>query len=500
MRRLTRFVFGLLLACAALRALLFCVGAYYRLQTPLEEFNPLEPKMVHLAWRAQHRVQLYPEWRDYPYVANFFGPVYFLVVGMIGRGVDASIEGLYAIGRAVTFTAMLLTSLLIAGVLGRRYGRGAAALGACVSLGAAPLDGFAVMTRPDVLAELVGFTGFLLVTGHRLAWVGLGGVALVLAVLTKQTAGAYVIAAVVALLVQRRPRRAFGLALGVCLLLAVTLAAVQVGFEPRFIDSLLGERHSPWSLAGWADTLSRLALLGFELPLLAIVGTIVWRRGDSRERSWAALAAVQLAVSLVASAKYGAGLNYFLGLGIVAALAAGTLCDAAWHSAARPRLWRAGLGALLAALLAVESGVLLLQIERMLRYDVPGYRTSTRRKLLAYRPLFLIAGDPAQRLLTDSGMIDIRSGERTVFADPWLFRVLADTGQVRTTKLELMIDRQEFDMIVTTHDLFASEYAAHDMGLPMSLVDRVRAGYLPRGSVGGLFVSTPRTPVRGGGS
>ena len=500
MRRLARFVLGLLLVCAALRALLFCVGAFFRLQTPLEAFNPLESKLVHLAWRAQHGVQLYPEWRDYPHVANFFGPVYFLVVGMIGRGVGASIEGLYTIGRAVTFTAALLTCLLVAGVLGRRYGRGAAVLGACMSLGAAPLDGYAVMTRPDVFAELAGFTGFLLVVGHRVAWAGVGGVVLVLAVMTKQTAGAYVIAAVVALLAQHRARQALGLALGVGLLLAGILAVIQFRFEPRFVDSLLGERHCPWSLAAWGRIMTRLAMIGLELPLLAIAGMILWSRGDSRERSWAALAAVQLPVSLITSAKYGADLNYFLGLGIVAALAAGTLWDAVWRSAAQPCLWQAGLVALLVALLTLESCVSLLQIQRLLQFDVPGYRPSTRRKLLAYQSLFRIARDPSQRLLTDSGMIDIRQGERTVFADPWLFRVLVEAGQIRTAKLVAMIDRQEFAMIVTTHDLFAADYATYDMGLPMALVERARARYMPRGSVGGLFVSTPRAPETTGGS
>jgi hypothetical protein len=499
MSRLTRFALGLLLFCAALRALLFLVGAFFRLQTPLESFNPLEPKLVHLAWRAQHGVPLYPEWRDYPHVANFFGPVYFLVVGTIGRGVGASIEGLFAIGRTVTFTATLLTSLLVAGVLGRRYGLTAAVFGACVSLGAAPLDGFAVMTRPDVLAELFGFSGFLLAVGHRIAWVWVGGIVLALAVMTKQTAGAYAIAGVIALLAQHRPRRALGLALGVSLILAGAVAVLQFGFEPRFVDNLLGERFSPWSIVGWGRLLARLAMIGLELPLLAIVGMILWSCGDPRERSWAVLAAVQLAVSLVVSAKYGADLNYFLGLGTVAALAAGTLWDATWRSIAQPRFWQAGLGAMLVVLLTLESGLSLLQIQRILRADVPGYRLSTRRQLLAYRSLFRIAGDPSQRLLTDSGMLDIRQGERTVFADPWLFRVLVETGQIQTAKLAAMIDRQEFAVIVTTHDLFAADYANYDMGLPMALVERARTRYMPRGRVGGLFVSTPRIPNPRGG-
>jgi hypothetical protein len=493
MQRPTRFLLGLVLALASARAALFFVSAFLRLQTPFEEFNPLEPKMVHLAWRVQHGVPLYPEWREHPHVANFFGPFYFLIVGMIGRGVDAGIDGLFAIGRTVTFVATLLTSLLIAGVLGRHYGRGAAVIGACVWLGGAPLDGFGVMTRPDVLAELVGFAGFLLAVSRGATRTFAGVALLVLAVLTKQTAGAYVIAAVVALLSQRRPRRALGLTVGVGLLLAAILASVQTAFEPRFVENLLGERLCPWSFRSWIETLSRLAWLGFEIPILAIAG-IVWSRGDSRERSFAALAVVQLVVSLTASWKVGSNLNYFLGLGIIASLAAGALWDAASRSAAPLKLWQSGLGALLAVLLAIESGLHVFQIGRMLANDVPGFRQATREKLQRRRSLYQIAADPTQRLLTDSGSLDIRQGKRTVFADPWLFRVLVNAGRIRTTKLEAMIDRQEFDAIVTTQDLFADEYAANEMGLPMPIVERVRVKYMLRGSVGGLFVSIPKRP------
>lgn len=492
MQRPTRFLLGLVLALASARAALFFVGAFLRLQTPFEEFNPLEPKMVHLAWRVQHGVPLYPEWREHPHVANFFGPFYFLIVGMIGRGVDAGIDGLFAIGRTVTFVATLLTSLLIAGVLGRHYGRGAAVIGACVWLGGAPLDGFGVMTRPDVFAELVGFMGFLLAVGRGSERTFAGGALLVLAVLTKQTAGAYVIAAVVALLAQRRPRRAIGLSVGVGFLLATILALVQTAFEPRLVESLLGERLCPWSVASWLDNLRRLAWLGLELPLLAIAGVVLWSRGDSRERSWAVLAAVQLAVSLAASAKVGSDLNYFLGLGIVASLAAGSLWDAASRSAAPLGPSQSGLMALLAALLAFEAGLQVFQVGRMLANDVPAYRASTREKIQRRRSLFQIAADPTQRLLTDSGSLDIRQGVRTVFADPWLFRVLVNAGRIRTAKLEAMIDRQEFDAIVTTHDLFADDYAANEMGLPMPLVERVRVKYMLRGTVGGLFVSIPK--------
>ena len=31
-----------------------------------------ECAMVHLAWRVEHGVRLYPDWRSYPCVANFY--------------------------------------------------------------------------------------------------------------------------------------------------------------------------------------------------------------------------------------------------------------------------------------------------------------------------------------------------------------------------------------------------------------------------------------------
>src|SRR5918993_1929298 len=90
------------------------------LPSPLEVF-PLEAKMVLLAYRVQAGADLYPEWRAYPHVANFFGPVYFVAVGLLGAATDADIPDLFRIGRALTFASGLLTTLVLGVVLGGRY-------------------------------------------------------------------------------------------------------------------------------------------------------------------------------------------------------------------------------------------------------------------------------------------------------------------------------------------------------------------------------------------
>lgn len=61
---------GLLVAAGAVRAGLYLVYAARMSTFPLEA-HQLESKMVLLAWRAQQGLSLYPEWRDYPHVANF---------------------------------------------------------------------------------------------------------------------------------------------------------------------------------------------------------------------------------------------------------------------------------------------------------------------------------------------------------------------------------------------------------------------------------------------
>src|SRR5271166_2034079 len=112
-------------ACLVLVALLVLVRAagylvyvYEQLPTP-REVGDLESKFVHLAWRVQAGVRLYPPWRDYPHVTNFFSPCYFLLVGGIARCRAASLEELFIIGRAVTTACGLVTAVVLVWVVGR---------------------------------------------------------------------------------------------------------------------------------------------------------------------------------------------------------------------------------------------------------------------------------------------------------------------------------------------------------------------------------------------
>lgn len=180
------------------RALLYLAYVYFQARTPLEAFH-LEPKMVYLAWRAQQGLAMYPDWHDLPnYESNFFGPLYFLVVGWMGKSTGAGLRQLYLLGRAVTVASGFVGAGIVGIAAGRRYGKGAGLVASWQSLGAAPLAGFGVVSRPDLMADTLGLGAFLLAIGPpgKKMWrLMAAGVLMVLAVMTKQTAGVYLLAA-----------------------------------------------------------------------------------------------------------------------------------------------------------------------------------------------------------------------------------------------------------------------------------------------------------------
>ena len=147
MRVTAKVVLGLLFAISLVRAVLYVTFVMYAIAIPFD-VRPLESAMVHYAWRVQHGVAFYPDWGAYPYVANFYTPLYFLIVGGWGWAVGADIEGLYGIGRGVTIASVLGATAVIGLVLYRKHGALAAWFGMMVSLGVSALFGAGAMTRP----------------------------------------------------------------------------------------------------------------------------------------------------------------------------------------------------------------------------------------------------------------------------------------------------------------------------------------------------------------
>lgn len=204
-------------------------------------------------------------------------------------------------------------------------------------------------------------------------------------------------------------------------------------------------------------------------------------------------------VGSVASAmKYGSDLNYFLGLRLVAAMAAGS----SWGAIAREAgedgrtHWRlaavagtiALAGAMVPSLLAIKGHAEgTMALNRFLA-------TAGRPAMAAHRRAFRLAEDDRVAILTDHGLINAHLRDRAPFVDPWLFRVLVESGRVEPEAIREQLKSQSYDYIITTKDLHdeIDPYDGYSFGLPPALAELARRNYRPAGVEAGLFIYVPR--------
>lgn len=492
-RRLARLAWFLLLIVGAVRAL--CFLTYAGLVVPIWlETHVLEAKMVHLAWRVQHGVELYPSWENGPFVANFFGPIYFGLVGLLGRSLNSSLADLFFVGRAVTLVSLVLTVAIAAGIAGRRSGRAAGLLAGLLVVGAAPFYGFGVMVRPDVMACLVGLVGFLMATARSRSIAVAGAIVLILAILTKQTTALYSLAAVPAILLDGNWRRALAIGLGVGLGTVAIVAGVTALFEPRFATDLLAERLAPWDFTSYRYLLWRVSIIAPELPTGLLIGAVLWGFGPAeiRERRLAVLALVLFLGCAISAGKFGSDINYFLPWVPLAAVAfaetATRLCRAQG-----PRAWL-GWPVVGLALTTISFSFLHSEIQASSAIGLAGKAQSAAGRTFQakFREVLALGRDPSLRILTDCGHLDIQRGEATQFGDPWLFRLLADTGRVNLDEAVRAIDEERYDLIVTTKPLSDLSYTDYVFGMPMPMVEAARRHYVFDRQESSLFLHRPR--------
>jgi hypothetical protein len=498
MHLVSRLLLYLLLALGFARMVCYFVFAATMLPLPLE-VHDLEAKFVLLAYRAEKGLSLYPAWWDYPYVSNWFGPVNSLVVGILGRWLGADIPGLFLIGRTVSLVSSIVTTLAVSVVVGRRYGQSAGLAAGVLSLGTVPMFAFTVMVRPDALAELLGVGGFLL-SGSAVRGVrGTGVVLLILAVLTKQTAIVFLVAAALAATLGGERRRAVFLLLAGCAGLAVIVASVSVLGEPHFARSLVGERVMPWSYSTWRVVFGRVLRTAPELLILPATGLWIWIGDRSRPHDVrpATLSGTLLAAAFGLSAKVGADTNYYISLRVAEALAVGALWHAVHENAratttrgpANHRSATLAAATLLAVVALVPAVFNAIGSVDLASRETAFYQTPNGRRFLhTYRDAIALARNPRVRLLTDTGILDLYQGERAAFGDPWLFHTLVETGQLRASAMAARIDSQYYDVFISPHDLESPGYVVHHSRLPEGLFERVRANYvLDRKPLGLLF-------------
>lgn len=486
---------------ALVRAALFLVYCGYTVSSPVQAYH-LEGVNVHFAWRFQEGLRLYPDPHDGPAcIVNFVGPLYFMTVGTIGRVFDADVATLYTVGRCVSVSCSLAVALLIAAYLHVRHGELAAFVGGAMALGAAPMIGFGVMARPDMMADFLGAAGFFLCC-RRSRRSGIAGIlCLILSILTKQTAAIYLAAAVVVLFCEGRRRRSVTIALTSCGSVLGALLVLSAAGEPAVFEQFLGQAGIPFAQFQWMLLTDRLLERSPELLYFPLLGC--WfglGAGAEEDRRFCILTAVLLIGSTICSAKLGSDLNYYLQLRILAAIAAGAACRSALCPNATQ--WKGIVAVLFGVALCGPSLLGVVQAAREAHRlshgptDTHSIASSVRYR--AYDPLYLEwAADPRVSLLTDFDQIAAHQAERAAFLDAYLLRLRVANRNADLSPLVHRVKAHDYDWIILTANIDQPSYRYAFWRLPSGLADAIRHHYRLAERRGGFFAYVPDTETAG---
>ena len=507
---------AVLCSVGLLRAGLFVFYAGVSVPSPWPTAH-LEGASVHFASRVQQGLVLYPDDTHFPYVANLMGPCGFWIVGGLGRLCDADISALYLIGRLVSLTCAVATAVFVGGYLTRRYGIVAGIVGAVFSLGAAPLIGYAVMTRPDMLADLAGIAGFFVACRAGRLRIVAAAVLLATACLTKQTAAVYVVAACLACALRGRDgllRNALPLAALTTAFVLVPVGILSMTSEPHIVDCLLAQGSVPWAGEQCVAMLVYLMRKSPEIVWFSLLGGVLWTTGRYRNRELLVLAVILWLSAIATCGKRGSDLNYFLSLRIIAALAAGTLCAAVISAALAayrkvravqdanaasvepadswPRPWLLGAMVSFSVLMMLPSIVALACSTRHVMAQRQMWRSGDADALFAERDrLATLAAHGDVSFLTDDDQLAVFQGERAALLDTYLFRLRADAGAVDLAPLVQRLQAGDFQYLVLSADVAQDYPDAFFWRLPKAVAEAVRQHYRLSESSGPWWVYVP---------
>src|SRR5262249_23303916 len=147
-----------------------------------------------------------------------------------------------------------------------------------------------------------------------------GVVLLVAAILTKQTAAIFLVAAAAALWVWGRRQQA-AVVLGAGGLGGGAVGAGVTAGEPLFAAPPPGAGRAPWGSATWAGQLRELGATAPDLLVVPVLGLWIWLAARPRRTTPVLFTLAVFGVGLLTAAKLGSGLNYFLSLRVVEAMA-----------------------------------------------------------------------------------------------------------------------------------------------------------------------------------
>jgi hypothetical protein len=244
-----------------------------------------ESAVAQTALWAKSTGRIYPALDQSPYTPAPYGPLFYTSLTAVAKTVGGDVDRLLVIGRLITVAAFLLLLFATYRWSKRQMLAGAMAFAAPVLLlSQIDFEAWNATVRPDLVALLVSFAAFFVLTTAPVTWrrALIAGCLCGLAGLFKQSFIALPIAGLLWLFTSRQRRAALAFFAGMAGVGAAVFLLLTLRHEP-FLREMLLARYSPLSLVEAVKFL-RTDFLGYpgQIVLLGL-GLLGLRRID-RER------------------------------------------------------------------------------------------------------------------------------------------------------------------------------------------------------------------------
>ena len=451
-----------------------------------------EAGKVYFANRFQHGESIFVGPHEPPYYPSAHGPLLHATVGLIGRWMEADIQQLYYIGRAVSALSTL-AALSIMMILLRRLGAAWPWIAAAVAVFFA-LDTVvyhAISYRGDHWQLALTFAAcYLIATRYDRPWaLALAAALPVISFYVKVPGIAAAGAVVIALAGLGRWRAAVACAIGSVALILLSWWLLGMAVGPAFARGFAGGLGVSIS---FTQAVACLAVPELWLPLLLpiVVAHRARPHGDPAAQTRFVLTvfwAVSFIASFVAAMRLGSNAYYF-----VEPLCFGLILSIDWlaEQVQRRKTWpHAAQLALIAlvSLYCIQAVPTAIKIVTTPRRDVALVETdwfSDDRQTIAQ-----IVNDRQLRCFSDDPGLNVLLGSPQVI-DPMVQRHLIDAGTLAMSTMVEPVGQQAYDLIVLT----GTPWSYHgEPALPESFMQALDTQYERQPTPTRLLVFKPRS-------
>jgi hypothetical protein len=423
---------------------------------------------------------LYSSPTQLPLTVTAYPPVYYVLVGLLQQ---LSGDSTYRVGRMVSAVAVFASILLIAWSVHHvtaRWAGGLLAAGLFVTQNLTVLL-WGPAHRVDMLALSFALAGLALATGGRTT---LAALPLAVALFTKQSYVAAPLCVVVALWPRMREITAFGVALGVSLLVAVGVGSWLTGNE--LLWHTVVANANPLDVDYFEAMLSAFAQFN-ALPLVTAAALFGFPARPT-ERLWRAYFVLSGLIALATVGKIGASSNYWLELTAATSVLLGVLAVRSTETEPARRAFNsAGLAGVVLASLLMSIPAYQATMTQAVTTAAAGHSADSSQRLEAAG---LIANEPGP-LLTDDPDLSLQAGKRVEFE--LIYTLLALEGVWDESPVLDAIAARHFGLVALLEPLEAPPQpqplrSAH---FTERVRQALRSAYTPSGQIEGYWLYRP---------